>query len=100
MVDLGGIVDSAVDPLLPGGRQLVGLARCITNRAPDRGAFDAVAGVLGPEAAVDAAAVAANFQVMNRVVDATGLPVGRRRREDNAELIAVLGLDRFAHARH
>lgn len=37
---------------------------------------------------------------MNRVVDATGLPIGRKRREDNAALIATLGLDDFPHAQH
>ncbi|HVM53240.1 MAG TPA: hypothetical protein VM262_08595 [Acidimicrobiales bacterium] len=34
------------------------------------------------------------------VVDATGLPIGRKRREDNAALIATLGLNDFPHAQH
>jgi hypothetical protein len=43
----------------------------------------------GPDAVVRASAVAANFQMMNRLVDATGVPVG-------ASLSAIapdLGLD-------
>ena len=39
------------------------------------GARTALSAALGPEAVVDAAAVAAQFQMMNRVADATGVPV-------------------------
>jgi hypothetical protein len=46
---------------------------------------------------VRAAAVIGNFQMMNRVADATGMPVGTGSRGANAELIAELGLDRFDH---
>lgn len=94
------VVDPSVDSGVPGGRALVALGRAVNRVEPDRTELDAVTVELGLEAAVDAAAVAANFQIMNRVVDATGLPIGRRRREDNAELIAALGLDRFPHATH
>ena len=65
---------------------------------PDRAPLEAVAAALGLAAAVDATAVAANFQIMNRVVDATGLPVGPRRIEANAAIVDVLGLHRFPHA--
>jgi hypothetical protein len=99
-VELAGIIDPAADPGLPGGRELVTLAREVRLAGPDRRALDRVADVIGLPAAVDAAAVAANFQVMNRVVDATGLPIGKRRRDDNAALIASLKLDRFPHAQH
>ncbi|MBW3613875.1 MAG: hypothetical protein KY439_01005 [Actinobacteria bacterium] len=93
-------MDQSTDPLLPGGRELVALGRAVSQRQPDRGRLDAVASRIGLEAAIDAAAVAANFQVMNRVVDATGLPVGRRRREENVELITRLKLDEFPHSQH
>lgn len=99
-VDLDAIVDTTVAPLLRGGRALITLARAVSDPDPGRGPLEAVATELGLEAAVDAAAVAANFQIMNRVVDATGLPIGRRRREENREVIARLGLDRFPHAGH
>jgi hypothetical protein len=42
--------------------------------------------------------VAAKFEIMNRVVDAVGLPVGRGRREAARELIELLGLASFPHA--
>jgi len=99
-VELAGIIDPAVDPGPPGGHELVALARRSCSRGVDRRPLDAAADVLGIAAAIDAAAVAANFQIMNRVVDATGLPIGRRRREENAGLIATLGLDGFPHAAH
>lgn len=99
-VNLTGIVDPAIDPQVPGGAGLVSLGRAIATTIPDRAPLDAVATAIGLSAAIDAAAVAANFQVMNRVVDATGLPIGRHRREESAELIAALGLDRFPHADH
>lgn len=99
-VDPAAIVDPSVDPLLPGGRELVSLGCSVSQRDSDRGALEAAASAIGIDAAVDAAAVAANFQIMNRVVDATGLPIGKRRREDNAELITGLRLDQFPHSQH
>ncbi|MDZ7675318.1 MAG: hypothetical protein U5K30_09645 [Acidimicrobiales bacterium] len=66
--------------------------------APDRRWLDDVADVLDLTAAVDAAAVAANFQIMNRTVDATGLQVGRHHRQQNQWIIDTLSLDRFPRA--
>ncbi len=99
-VNLAGIVDPTIDPGIRGGRELVVLARAVTATVPDRRPLDAVARAIRLPAAIDAAAVAANFEIMNRVVDATGLPIGRQRRADNADLISMLGLDRFPHADH
>lgn len=99
-VELAGIIDPAVDSGLLGGRELITLAQQVRLAGPDRRALDRVAEVLGLPAAVDAAAVAANFQVMNRVVDATGLPIGKRRRDDNAALISTLRLDQLPHSQH
>lgn len=98
--NLAGIVDPTIDPGIRGGAALVALGRAVATTTPDRRTLDTVAAIIGLPAAVDAAAVAANFQIMNRVVDATGLPIGRHRREENAELIATLRLDRFPHADH
>lgn len=99
-VRLAGIVDPTVDLGIPAGRELVALARAVRLAVADRRYLDEVAALIGLPAAVDAAAVAANFQIMNRVVDATGLPIGRKRREENAGIIEMLGLDRFPHAQH
>lgn len=99
-VAVDAIVDAGVDPLLPAGSALIRLGRSASSAISNRDALDAVAADLGLPAAIDAAAVAANFQIMNRAVDATGLPIGRHRAEENRELIECLGLDRFPHALH
>ena len=95
-IDLAGIVDQRVEVGVRGGRQLVALARSAASRLPDPAAARAVAGVLGPQAASDA--VAGAFEFYNRVVDGTGLPVGRAAREQLADVIGLLGLDRMPHA--
>lgn len=97
-VDLGAIVDDTRDPGFVGGRELIALARAVMASEPDRRWLDAVADVLDLAAAVDAAAVAANFEIMNRTVDATGLQVGRHHRRQNQSIIDTLALDRFPHA--
>ncbi len=65
---------------------------------PDAGPAGAVADVLGEEAAVAACAVAAAFELLNRAVDAVGLPVGRASRERAATTISDLGMEAFPHA--
>ncbi|MFN2506800.1 MAG: hypothetical protein ABR540_21740 [Acidimicrobiales bacterium] len=96
-VELVGIVDERVDPGLPGGRELAALGRAAVTNRVDRAPLEAVAAAVGAPSAFDAAAVAANFEIMNRVVDAVGLPVGRGRREAARELIELLGLVSFPH---
>lgn len=99
-MELRGIVDDELTIGLPGARELVRLGFAARHPRVDRVRFDAVAGAIGVPAAVDAAAVVANFQIMNRVVDATGLPIGRRRRELARPLIETLELQDFPHAQH
>ncbi len=48
------------------------------------------------ESMADAAAVAANFERMVRIADATGITLGERLAEPTAQVRAELGLDRFA----
>ena len=70
-VELAAVGDPNVDSLLEGGRALATLGRLgSTITAPDPGALELVADQLGPEAAADAAAVAAAFEGLNRIVDA------------------------------
>lgn len=77
---------------------LASLARGSLGLEPDSKATRAVADALGEHGAVDAAAVAAAFELFNRVVDGTGLPVGTASRRNQAHDIRDLGLDRFPHA--
>ena len=100
-VELAAVGDPSVDPLLECGHALAALGRLgSTITAPDARAVELVADRLGPEAAADAAAVAAAFEGLNRIVDGVGLPVNRARKRDETELITALGLDSFPHASH
>ncbi|MEE8490154.1 MAG: hypothetical protein V3S60_00810 [Acidimicrobiia bacterium] len=52
---------------------------------------------MGSASLVDAAAVVGNFQMMNRVADATGMPVGKGTLKRTKEWRELLSLDRFNH---
>ena len=99
-LDVRAIVDPSIDPLVPGGRELIALGRAAVSTRPDRTAFDSLVEAIGLEAAVEAVGVAANFEIMNRVVDATGLPVSKGSRATLGHLIDALGLSAFPHADH
>ena len=99
-IDFSGIVDTAVAPGIAGGPELVALARAAIGHDVDAAPAQKVASVIGPDAAVRAAAVAGAFELYNRIVDATGLPVGRVQRERLADVVETLSLDAFPHAGH
>lgn len=64
-------------------------------------ARDALLSVAGNDVLVDTAGVAANFQRMVRIADATGIPIDFS--QDRADIIDSLRLRRFgsaAHSRH
>jgi len=52
--------------------------------------------VLHPQGLVDAAAVVGLFNAIDRVADATGIPLEAEKAEASADFRAALGLDRFA----
>ena len=56
----------------------------------------AVMHILGPAAMVDAAGVAANFERMVRIADATGIPLDDRMATLTKEVREALHLERFA----
>jgi hypothetical protein len=97
-LDFRAVGDPDVDPGTPAGRLLANLARAALATGSDATPVFELAAVVGFEAATDAAAVAAAFEIYNRVIDATGVPVGKGTRRHNADLIETLGLDRFPHA--
>lgn len=97
-VDLAAITDPSVDPLTPGGVELLRLVDAVLARSADVGsAAEAVESRLGSTGLVDAAGVIGNYQMMNRVADGTGIPVGKGSRLRNADLITRLELDRLDH---
>ncbi len=46
---------------------------------------------------MDASGVIGNFQMMNRIADATGMPVGKATLKKTAEWRTMLNLDQFNH---
>lgn len=97
-VDLAAITDSEADPSVPGGRALIDFVTTVLSGDPVEEARDRVKDLLGAAAAVDAAAVTGNFEMMNRIADGVGMPVGRGTRTRMKDVIEELGLDRFPHA--
>lgn len=97
-INLLPIADGRGDPLLPGGRELIGFVDATLSGNRIAAARSAVVTALGAEAAVDAAAVTGNFEMMNRIADGVGMPVGTGTRKRMAPIIQQLGLDRFPHA--
>ncbi|MBV8091520.1 MAG: hypothetical protein JO139_18485, partial [Alphaproteobacteria bacterium] len=59
-------------------------------------ARNAVQAALGPAGLVDAAAVVGLFNAIDRVADATGIPLELEKAAASADFRAALGLDRFA----
>lgn len=97
-VELEAITDPTIDPLIPGGRELLGFVDAVLVNGDIATARDAVVSILGGSAAVDAAAVMGNFEMMNRIADGVGMPVGGGTRKRASQLITDLGLDLFPHA--
>lgn len=97
-IELRGLGDRAVDALVEGSGELLALVDATLDRTADPAAArDAVEDRLGAAAAVRAAAVIGNFEMMNRLADGIGVPVGRATMERESALLESLGLDRIAH---
>jgi hypothetical protein len=86
------------DPLLPGGRQLIDYVTAALGPGNVTAALQQVETSLGAAAVVDAAAVTGNFEMMNRIADGLGMPVGGGTRKRMAQVIADLRLDTYPHA--
>jgi len=96
-VDLRSVTDRTIDPGIAGGAELVDLVDAVLLRGDAAAARTAVLDALGSEALVDAAGVIGNFQMMNRVAEGTGMPVGSGSLARTEALRSRLGLDRFRH---
>ena len=84
------------------GLELMRFAEAVATGDPD-GLSKARRDLLeaaGPAALVDAAGVAANFQRMVRIADATGIPVDDMTASLGQDVRRELGIARFASARN
>jgi hypothetical protein len=80
------------------GRALVGFAEAVLgdDDAALAVARDRLRGALGPEGLVDAAAVVGLFNAIDRVADATGIPLEPAKAAATSDFRAALGIDGFA----
>jgi hypothetical protein len=99
--DLGAVTGAvAGDGGVPQGRLLVEFANAVLGDdeaalAPARAALWTA---VGPAGLVDAAAVVGLFNAIDRIADATGIPLETDKAAASADLRATLGLDRFGVA--
>ena len=85
---------------VPHGRLLVAFAETVLGEDDDAlaRARDALAAVLGLPGLVDAAGVIGLFNAIDRVADATGIPLEPEKAAASLDFRAALDLDRFAVA--
>jgi alkylhydroperoxidase family enzyme len=97
---VNGAADAG-DGGIPAGRALVAFAEAVLGA--DDGVLrthrTALQEALGDAALVDAAGVVANFNAIDRVADACGIPLDPSTEDMTADMRASLGLDDFAVGR-
>ncbi len=89
-LDLRAVGNSTIDSGLPGGAELSALTDAAVLRDPDEMPIARAAAVeaLGAAATMRALAVAGNFEMMNRLLDAIGVGPTEQMR-DIGDVIAV-----------
>lgn len=93
-------VDAVRDPELPsgipGGNLMLRFVDAVLAQTEPLGDIhEAIIAELGPEALVDAASVFGNFEMMNRVAEASGIPVSAVAIDRHAELIDSMEIRHF-----
>ena len=99
--DLSAVLgDSGEDSGVPHADVLIRLAETAIayDDAATAAARDAVIERMGEAALVDAAAIAANFNAIDRVADAIGIPLEDEKAAISADFRAELGIDAFGRA--
>ena len=89
------------DGNIPQGRLLVEFADAVVGADDSRlvKLRSEIRALMGDAALVDAAAVAATFNAIDRIADSTGIPIEDANAESTAELRGVLGINAFAENR-
>jgi hypothetical protein len=99
--DLTVLTGARGDGNIPHGALLVEFAEAVLGD-DDRRLSEVRSGVLekmGAAALVDAAAIAATFNAIDRVADSTGIPIEDTKAQATADFRAALGINAFAENR-
>ncbi len=99
--DLSAVLgDSGKDTGIPHADVLIRLAETAIghDEAATASARAAVIDQMGAAALVDAAAVAANFNAIDRIADSIGIPLEADKAATSADFRAELGIDGFGRA--
>jgi hypothetical protein len=95
-LNMASVRDPAIPSGVPGGNLLLRLVDAVLIQSePLAGVQSEIVTELGPESLVDAAAVFGNFEMMNRVADATGIPIPAAGIEREKALVDLLDLEAF-----
>ena len=99
--DLSLIIGKAGDGNIPHGALLVAFAEAALG-ADDARLADTqveIRAAIGDAALVDAAAIVATFNAIDRVADATGIQIEDAKAQSTADVRAALGINAFAESR-
>ena len=99
--DLSAVLgDSGKDTGIPNADVLIRFAETAIGYDGDAtaAAREAAIGQMGEAALVDAAAIAANFDAIDRVADAIGIPLEEEKAAISADFREELGIDNFGRA--
>ena len=99
--DLTLLTGTNGDGNIPHGALLVQFAEAVLGSDDARLAAiqSEIRAKMGDAALVDAAAIAATFNAIDRVADATGIPIEDNKAEVTADFRAALGINAFAEKR-
>ena len=99
--DLSLIVGKPGDGNIPHGALLVAFAEAVLGIDDERLADtqSRIRAAMGDAALVDAAAIVATFNAIDRVADATGIQIEDARAQATADIRAALGINAFAERR-
>ena len=100
-LDLSLIVGKPGDGNIPHGALLVAFAEAVLGVDNERLADtrSRIRITMGDAALVDAAAIVATFNAIDRVADATGIQLEEARAQATADVRAALGINAFAESR-
>jgi hypothetical protein len=98
--DLKLLIGGSGDGNIPHGGLLVRFADAVVGDAEALATIQTeIREKLGDAALVDAAAIAATFNAIDRVADATGIPIEDAKAEATADFRSALGINAFAEMR-